>query len=152
MVQTKTMQRMSQALPQNVPTTAPLTTSSLPGLPSIAQKPSTRSATKGSPAVQYEQSLNQVLHDFEMLLVTLDGKTELAPTLVYAIFEAMCSRGLEIEKGNPEIMINSIQDQKMTKLVAYKKGAVESTEAASSNAQRIDFKTSDSMAKGCIPN
>ena len=60
--------------------------------------------------MQYEQSLNQVLYDFEMLLLMADGKTELALTLVYAVFEVMHSRGLEIEKGNPEIMINSIQD------------------------------------------
>ena len=65
----------------------------------------------GSPAVQYEQSLNQVLHDFEMILLMTDGKYELVPTLVYSVFDVMCSRGLEIEKGNPEIMINSIQDE-----------------------------------------
>ena len=54
-----------------------------------------------------------------MLLVSADGKTELALTLVYAVFEVMCSRGLEIEKGNLEIVINSIQIQKITKLMAY---------------------------------
>ena len=48
-----------------------------------------------------------------MLLLTSDGKTELAPTLVYAVFEEMHNRGLEIEKGNPEIVINLMQDQKM---------------------------------------
>ena len=63
----------------------------------------------GSPAVQYEQSLNQVLCDFEMLLLMTDGKNELALMLVYSIFDVMCSRGLEIEKENPEIMINLIQ-------------------------------------------
>ena len=101
---------------------------------STVQKPSTRSTMAGSLAVQYEQLLNQVLHDFEMLLLMTDGKNELAPMLVYSVFDVICSRGLEIEKGNPEIVINSIQDQKMTELVAYKKGTIVTTEQASDSA------------------
>ena len=133
MAQTKTTQRKSQAPPQNISTTALLTTSSSgtststapsgaqstsgtsgpstsSSSPSTIQKPSTRSAVKGSPAFQYEQSLNQVLCDLKMLLKMSDGKTELALTLVYAVFDVMCTRGHEIEKGNPEIVINLIQD------------------------------------------
>ena len=62
---------------------------------------------------------------------------------MYAIFEVMHSRRIKIEKGNLEIVINLIQDQNMTKLVAYKKGTSMSMEPASGSTQRIHFKTSD---------
>ena len=78
-----------------------------------------------------------------MLLSMSNKNTELALTLVYAVFNLMCSRGFEIKKGNPKIMINSIQDQKITKLGAYKKGTAETTQPAGGSTQRIHFKAPD---------
>ena len=88
--------------------------------------------------MQYERSLNQVLRDFKAL-TTSDGKKDLAPTLVYVIFEVMRSRGLEIEKGNPEMVIVAIDNQKMMRLVKYKKGTDMSEQGEAGTMQRLDY-------------
>ena len=57
-----------------------------------------------------------------VLLAKSSRHDNLASQLVYGTFDMICTRGLQVETGNPEIVLQSIMDHTMKRLVNYKKG------------------------------
>lgn len=62
------------------------------------------------------------------MILESDGTKEIVPTLVYAVFGCMTARGIKTDITNLEIVVKSVQDLKMAKLVKYKKYSKETTD------------------------